>query len=127
MPILLLNYAHPLTASQIEQTTALLGEQPEVRQVSVHIDRGQPLAEAARQLADAAGLSPDEWQTTDLVVNPPGLAPLALALIAEIHGRRGDFPPILNIRPVPDTVPTRYEVAEIVNLTGIRLAARGRR
>ncbi|WP_298819055.1 CRISPR-associated protein Csx15 [Chloroflexus sp.] len=125
--MLLLNYSHPLTTTQLEQAEALLGERPDVRQIAVHIDRGQPLAEVACQIADAAGLSPDEWQTTALVVNPPGLSPLALALIAEIHGRRGDFPPILNIRPVPDSVPTRYEVAEIVNLTAIRLAARGRR
>ncbi len=125
--MLLLNYSHPLTMTQIEQIETLLGERPDTRHIAVHIDRGQPLAESARQLSDAAGLSPDEWQTTDIVVNPPGLAPLALALIAEIHGRRGDFPPILNIRPVPDSVPTRYEVAEVVNLTGIRLAARGRR
>ncbi|MEF3272802.1 MAG: hypothetical protein K6356_00120 [Chloroflexus sp.] len=125
--MILLNYAHPLTPAQLEQVTVLLGKQLEIRQVPVHVDRGQPLADVARQLTDAAGLSPEEWQTEELVINPPGLAPLALTLIAEIHGRRGDFPPILNIRPVPDTVPTRYEIAEIVNLTAVRLAARSRR
>jgi len=81
----------------------------------------------ARDLADAAGLAPDEWQTLPLVINPPGLAPLALALIAEIHGRCGYFPPILNLRPVPDSVPPRYEVAEVVNLQHVRDAARQRR
>jgi hypothetical protein len=125
--ILVLNFSHPLTAAQLDQLTALLGETPTVRAIATHSSRQRPLAEDACALADAAGLSPEAWQTTPLIINPPGLAPLALALIAEIHGRRGDFPPILHIRPVPDTVPTRYEIAEIVNLQAIRLAARGRR
>ena len=125
--ILVLNFSHPLTAAQLDQLTALLGERPEVRQIAVHIDRTQPLAKVAHQLADTAGLNPEEWQTVPLMVNPPGLAPLALALIAEIHGRCGYFPAILNIRPVEGALPARYEVAEIVNLQAVREAARARR
>ncbi|HWQ13966.1 MAG TPA: CRISPR-associated protein Csx15 [Roseiflexaceae bacterium] len=125
--MILLNYAHPLTAGQLAQIAALIGETPEVRSISVHIDRARPGAESAVELADAAGLAPDEWQTTPLILNPPGLAPLALALIAEIHGRCGYFPPILNIRPVEGALPPRYEVAEVINLQLLRDAARRRR
>jgi hypothetical protein len=57
-------------------------------------------------------------------VNPPALAPLALALIAELHGRCGGFPAMLNVRPVAGAIPTRYEVAEVVNLQTVRDAAR---
>ncbi len=62
-----------------------------------------------------------------MIINPPRLAPLALALIAEPHGRSGHFPAILNIRLVAGATPTRYEVAEIVDAQALRDAARGRR
>jgi hypothetical protein len=122
--LLLLNFAHPLTEAQLAQVSTLLDERPTVRDVLVQIDRDRPLVEAARELADAAELSPIEWQTLPLLINPPGLAPLALALIAELHGRCGHFLPILNIRPVEGALPPRYEVAEIVNLQELRDAAR---
>ena len=125
--MILLNYAHPLTTDQRAQVAALLGVAPEVRDVPTHVDRSLPRAEIATAMADAAGLSPTEWQTTPLLINPPGLAPLALALLAELHGRSGYFVPVLNIRPVAGAIPPRYEVAEIVNLHAIREAGRGRR
>jgi len=124
---LLLNYAHPLTPEHLEQVTTRLGEAPTVRIITTQVDRQRALGDVARDLTDATGLAPDEWQTLPLVINPPGLAPLALALLAEIHGRCGYFPPILNLRPVPDSVPPRYEVAEVVNLQNLRDAARQRR
>ncbi len=127
MRIVLLNYSHPLTAAQVAQVAALCGETVVVRDLPAQADRARPLAEVAHELADAAGLSAEEWQTTPLVLNPPALAPLALALIAELHGRGGGFPAILNVRPVADSVPTRYEVAEVLNLQAVRQAARGRR
>jgi hypothetical protein len=127
MSILLLNFAHPLTGAQLAQAAALLGQQPAVRNIAVQIDRGRPLADVAREMADAAQLAPDAWQTQPLLINPPGLAPLALALLAELHGRCGYFPALLNIRPVADATPPRYEVAEIVNLQALRDAARAGR
>jgi len=124
---LLLNYAHPLTADHLNQVTTRLGAKPTVRTITTQVDRRRALGDVARDLADAAGRAPDAWQTLPLVINSPGLAPLALALIAEIHGRCGSFPLILNLRPVPDSVPPRYEGAEVVNLQHVRDAARQRR
>lgn len=125
--MLLLNFAHPLTSDQIEQLTALLKQPPDLRNIPTQVDRSRPLAEIATALADATGLAPADWQTQPFIVNPPGLAPLALALIAELHGRCGYFPPILNIRPVAGALPPRYEIAAIVNLQELRDSARSRR
>jgi hypothetical protein len=124
---MLLNFTHPLTDEHVGQVTGFLGQQPEVRDIATHVDRNRSMAEVAREMVEAAQLSGVEWQTLPLVVNPPGLAPLALVLIAEIHGRCGYFPPILNIRPVEGALPPRYEVAEIVNLQALRDEARTRR
>ncbi len=125
--MLILNCAHPLTDEQRAHITALMGETPEVCDIPTHIDRSQPLAEVATALADAAGLSQQQWQTTLLLLNPPALAPVATALLAELHGRCGYFPPIINVRPVAGAVPPRYEIGEIVSLNDIREHARASR
>jgi hypothetical protein len=125
--MLLLNYAHPLTAAQLADIAALLGAEPEVRAVPTRIDQALPLGPQVVALVDAAGLTPEQWQTMPLVVNPPGLAPAAVALIAELHGRTGHFPALLRLRPVAGAPATTYEVAEVLNLQVLRDAARDRR
>lgn len=126
-PLLVLNYSYPLTPAQLAQVAAICGVSPEVRDLAAQIERFHPLAEVACALADAVGFSPEDWQTTPLLLNPPALASLALALIAELHGRCGGFPALINVRPVADSLPTRYEVAEVLNLQSLREAARRRR
>jgi len=73
------------------------------------------------------GLSPVEWQTLPFLINPPSLNVIAVTLIAELHGRMGHFPAIVRLRPVADSVPTRYEVAEVINLQAVRDTARSQR
>jgi len=125
--MIVVNFAHPFTQEQYSQIVALLGERPRLYSVETQADRQEPLAHAAKALVDAVGLGPSAWQTEPIVINPPGLAGLATAIMAEIHGRSGYFLPILNIRPIAGSTPTRYEVAEIVNLDAIRQEARTRR
>ena len=125
--MILLNYAHPLTEAQRAQVAALAGAEPQVRDIPAHVDRSLPLARVAAALADAAALTAEAWQTEPLLLNPPALAPVALALVAELHGRCGYFVPILNVRPIVGATPPRYEVAEIVALQQLRDDARGRR
>ncbi len=131
--MLILNFAHPLTAEHLAQIEALTGQKvARVIVVNSQIDTQQSLAPQIVAMADATGLSPEEWQTAPILVNPPALNFSAVALIAELHGRMGYFPPVLRMRPVvgPDgqrVVPPRFEVAEIINLQAVRDEARTRR
>ncbi|MGC9469412.1 MAG: CRISPR-associated protein Csx15 [Anaerolineae bacterium] len=126
--MLILNYAHPLTPEHCAQIEALTDQRiDEVRTIPAHLDVARPFADQATALADAAGLSPDQWQTQPLLVVLPSLNYAAAALLAELHGRMGYFPPVLRVRPIPDVVPPRFEVAEILDLQALRATARDRR
>src|SRR5438034_9767456 len=85
---------------------------------------GRPFVEQTRELIDGVGLSAEEWQTTPLLLNLPSLAPIAAAVLAEVHGRCGYFPPVLRLRPVAGGVPPRFEVAEVIDLRAVREEAR---
>lgn len=125
--MLILNFSHPLTDPQRADLENRFGTGLEVRQLACQFDHARPFADQARELADAVGLSADQWQTERFVVVPPSLAVIAAALLAEIHGRAGYFSPVVRLRPVKDSVPPAYEVAEVLDLQGMRDAARGRR
>lgn len=124
--MILLNFAHPLTADQVETVHALSGDLVEVREVVTHLDLARPLAPQIVALADACELDAAAWQTEAIILNPPSLGVIAAALLAELHGRMGYFAPVLQMRAVSGIGP-RYEVAAIVNLQDARDAARARR
>jgi len=125
--MLVLNFTHPLTGEQCRWIEALAATQiEEVRTFNVQIKQEEPLEVQIVSIVDSTGLSSEEWQTRPLLVNPPGYAPAAFALLAELHGRIGHFPSLVRLRPKPGPV-TSYEVAELLNLQTIREAARARR
>lgn len=125
--MLILNFTHPLTTQQREQIEDLVATSiEEIRTIPVQINHEEPLEPQIIAIVDAAGLSSEEWQTRPLVINPPGYAPAAFVLLAELHGRIGHFPALLRLRPKSGAV-TSYEVAEVLNLQAIREAARKRR
>jgi len=126
--VILLNYSHPLTPDHLAQLEALTSAPvTEVRNIPAQLDLDVPFAEHAPALADAAGLTSEQWQTTPLLLVPPTLNFAAAALLAELHGRCGYFPPVVRLKPVAGALPPRYVVAEIINLQAIREAARTRR
>jgi hypothetical protein len=125
--MILLNFSHPLTREHLARIAELTGYEPKVFEVPTQLDDARPFAGQVVELVDRIGLSSAEWQTTPLIVNPPGYAPAAVALLAELHGRTGHFPAVLRLRPVPDSNPPRYEVAEVINLQTMRDRARERR
>src|SRR3954453_13663573 len=126
--MLLLNFAHPLTEPQLAAGRALVREPIQgVKAVACQFDHDRPFGEQARALVDGVGLDAEGWQTTSLLVNLPSLAVIAAAVLAEVPGRAGSFPPVLRLRPVAGSVPPRFEVAEVIDLNGVRNEARKRR
>ncbi|MBA3947474.1 MAG: hypothetical protein H0X37_23310 [Herpetosiphonaceae bacterium] len=126
--MILLNFTHPLTDAQRAQIEGFASTSIEREiTVPVQIDNSAPLPAQVAAIVDGCGLAPDEWQTLDLVVNPPGLASAATVLMAEIHGRRGSFPAIIRIQPAASALTTTYEVAEVINVQLVRDTARTRR
>ncbi len=126
--MILLNFSHPLTADHLAQVEALTGQAVQrVIERPLQVSADRRLAEQVVEVVDRIGPSVTELQTLPLVVNPPGYAPAAAALLAELHGRIGYFPAILWIRPVVGSTPPRFQVAEVVNLQAMREAARERR
>jgi hypothetical protein len=126
--LLILNFSHPLTPDHLAQIEGLVGEHvDEVRDIPAQLDHQQTFVPQVEALVDACSLTPQEWQTTPLLVIPPALNFIAVALLAALHGRMGYFPDCLRLRPVTNTRPLRYEVAEILDLQAVRDAARGKR
>jgi hypothetical protein len=126
--MLLLNFGHPLTEAHLARIRELVGRDIErIIAVPTQFDHARPFDEQVRELLATVPLTPDQWQTTPLIINPPSLAPITAALLAELHGRSGYFPTILRLRPIAGTLPPQFEVAELLNLQSIRDEARTRR
>ncbi|MGH7456164.1 MAG: CRISPR-associated protein Csx15 [bacterium] len=126
--MLLLNLSHPLTPAHLEQAAKLSGKTiARILDVPVHFDAAKTYAEQITALVDGIGLAPQQWQSEPILLNPPSFNFIAIALLAELHGRMGYFPPCLRLRPISNSLPPQFEVAEILNLNEIRERARQRR
>ena len=125
--MLVINFSHPFTQEQSARIEALAGTSlEEVLTVPVQINQAEPLEPQIVAIVNSVGLSSEEWQTRQLLINPPGFAPAAFVLLAELHGRMGHFPTLIRLRPVSGPV-TSYEVSELLDLQVIREQARQRR
>jgi hypothetical protein len=123
--MLLLNFSHPLTPEQQAQAEQLTGQKIEqVIELAVQFDNEQPFLPQLQALAAQIPLSAEELQTAAILLNPPALNFITALLLAELHGRMGYFPPVLRLKPVTDSLPPRYAVAEVLNLQAVRDAAR---
>ncbi|TEB09033.1 CRISPR-associated protein Csx15 [Pelotomaculum propionicicum] len=125
MFLVLINFSHPFTHEQLRRLEELAQKKVErVIEVSAQIDPQQPIVPQIVAMADKTGLTPQEWQTTPLIVNPPSLNISAVTLLAELHGRCGYFPAVARLRPVANSVPPQFEMAEIINLQAVREESR---
>lgn len=124
----LLNFSHPLTPEQLQQIETISGQKIQrVVDIPVHFVGDQSFAQQIAALADSIDLTPQQWQNDAILLNPPSFNFIAVALLAELHGRMGYFPPCIRLRPVEGSLPPRFEVAEIINLQEIREKAREQR
>ena len=123
--MILLNFSHPITPAQQAQIEALTGQRID-RTIDAmpQFDEQQPFGPQLAALLAQVDLTPVQWQSEPLLVVLPSLNFIAAALLAELHGRMGYFPPVVRTRPVANAVPRRYEVAEILDLQSIREVAR---
>lgn len=126
--MILLNFSHPITDAQRTQIEALTGN-PIGREIAVlpQFDEQQPFAPQLASLLGRFPMTPAEWQGEPILVVLPSLNFIAAALLAELHGRMGYFPPVVRTRPLADTVPRQFEVAEILDLQALREQARKKR
>lgn len=123
----LLNFTRSFTAAQQQALELTLGYRlGKILDHPIEFDHMRPYGPQCVALIEGIALTREEWETLPLVVNPPGFAPGALALLGELHGRMGHFPAIVRLRPVVGSNPPRYEFAEIINLQALRDAARER-
>ena len=124
--MIVLNFAHPFTTEQKQQIeeTLDINEKPEYIDCQVVLDVNESFPEQIRNLVSTIGMTSEQWQTQSILINPPSLNFAAITLMAELHGRMGYFPTIIRIRPVTNTTPQRFELAEMINLQSVREFAR---
>jgi len=116
---ILINFARAMDVSQTQQLEHLLGvEIDETIEVSGQLQDDQSYLPQIRAMIDAAGLTPEEWQSLPLVVNVHPFAPAATAVLAWLHGLRGYFPDVVRMARSEQT--GRFEVFEVLKLQSIR-------
>jgi len=126
--MIILNFSHPITEDQKVKIMAVTDQEiNQIVTIPSQFSQQESFPEQIRHLVDGINLSPKQWQELPILINPPAYNYAALTLLAELHGRMGYFPTIIRIRPVPDSTPIRFEVAEIINLQTVREHARKRR
>jgi len=109
--MLLLNFAHLLTAAYLSQLAQYLtvAETVRVMDIPTQLDTREQFALQVLVLLVSIGLTPEQWQTEPLLVNLPSLNYAAACMLAELHGRMGHFPAIVRLRKVADSLPAVRE------------------
>jgi hypothetical protein len=127
--MIVLNFSHPFSREQKTQIKDHVSsnESIEYHHIEVSLDNAQPFAKQIEALVDSIDLTTDDWQTLPILINPPAYNFAALTLLAELHGRMGYFPTIIRLKPVDESIPTRYEIAEVINLQQVRDKSRASR
>jgi len=119
--MILINFAHPITERQKVQIE-MLTDQPITRIIDqpTQMDETQPFTPQVEALLAELGISASEWQSLPILINLPSYAPAIACLLAMLHGYMGHFPAVIRVRPVVDSTPRQYEVAEVMNLQAVR-------
>ncbi len=118
--MIIINFSHPITDEQRGKIeNAFWGEEGKLIQVPVQFDESKSFIEQAFELVESVGLSPKEWQEEPIVIIPPSLSSIACVVLAILQGTMGYLPPIVRMSRVPDSMPPRFEAAEIIGLQSV--------
>ncbi len=126
--MILLNFGHPLTETQLEAIKEETRQSDfDLREIKTHFDHERPFSEQIAQMVSSLEIDAQTWQTEPILISPPALNVIALALMSELHGRMGYFSAVIRLKPIPGSLPPQFEFAEIINLQAIRDQARTQR
>lgn len=124
----ILNFSHPLTSAQVDAISAQVGQSvTSLRDVKTQFDVNAPFQEQVIALLEGLDISSTDWQSQAWLILLPSLNYAAAVMLAELHGRMGHFPTIARLRPKVGALVTEFELAEVINLEGVRQIARTRR
>ena len=116
---------HPLTEEQQLQLSHKGYYIEELIEMPAHFTK-EGIVPQIDRLLEQIGLTLEEWQSKQIVLLPSGLSAPTLALIARIHGLRGNFPDIIWVQPSPTHAGT-FIIGEYVELQILRDQARAER
>lgn len=123
--MIVLNFAHPFTAAQLNQIETIAGEPiDQVLDFKVQFDLSISFADQVETLANRINLDPDTMQKELILVNLPSFNVIAAALVSWLEGLMGYLPSVIRISPNLDKTPTVFDVVEIINLHALRNRAR---
>lgn len=82
--MILINFSHPITEAQHAQLSEMLAHPVSLTiDIRSQIDMAQPIAPQVRAMVDSAALTPERWQSEQIVVNLPALNHSAGLVVAE--------------------------------------------
>jgi hypothetical protein len=125
--VTVLNFTHTFKDFQREQLETMLDCFVEHiwPDSKIDVDTHSPLGPQVKKLVDDLGYTPEEWQDVGrFVVSLPGLSDVGAVLLAELHGRMGQFPVIVRREKPEGKQLAEYEVEEVIDLSKIRDEAR---
>ena len=126
--MLLLNFGHPLGEDVLEAIRRCTGKPLDsVLDFPVKFDHEEPFEKQVVELIDQVGFSPIDWQTQEILVNPPTHMLVALGVMVELHGRMGYFPAVVRLKPQLSSLTPNFVFAEILNLQALRDKSRLKR
>lgn len=116
---MIVNFGRGLEHFQIRQAERLAGARVDeiINAPDYTVKDELPHQDQLENLVRSVGLTRQEWEALPLLVNIHPFAPDAAGILAQIHGLRGHFPPVL--RMVRNAA-NQFDVVEILDLQGMR-------
>jgi hypothetical protein len=127
---LIINFSgHPVLPGQQKDIGQMMHwPTPEIINVSLgNVAEDHNFVSTIEKAVEKVALSPEEWQSTPIVVIAAGYSAVWSVVLAELHGRLGYFPDVVRLRPASTVSNEKFEVAEIMNLREIRHNSRDKR